>query len=241
MEGTMSKNWRLSTWLFITALAVFLLSPAVEAQQYFGRNKVQYQKFDFRIIKTKHFDVYYYPEFRGAAEESARLAERWYARISRMLGHELKGRQPLILDSSSPHFQQTTALSGLIGEGTGGVTESLKRRIILPVGSSPYETDHVIGHELAHAFQYDIPSVGGPGGGAGGGVNPGLARVPLWFIEGVGAKPLPRAWVTLKPWPPRFSAFLTSNWARTGTRLTRKPMNRSCSRPSSPTRPAGCC
>jgi hypothetical protein len=102
------------------------------------------------------------------AQESARLAERWYARLSRMLGHELKGRQPLIMYSSSPHFQQTTAVSGLIGEGTGGVTESFKRRIILPVGSSPYETDHVIGHELVHAFQYDMTSESGP---AGGGMN----------------------------------------------------------------------
>ena len=182
----MPNKIRFSTWLFMSALAVFLLSPALEAQ-YFGRNKVQYQTFDFRVIKTKHFDVYYYPEFRGVAEESARLAERWYARLSRMLGHELKGRQPLIMYSSSPHFQQTTALSGLIGEGTGGVTESLKRRIILPVGSSPYETDHVIGHELVHAFQYDMTSEGTPGGpgGGGGGMNPGLARVPLWFIEGL--------------------------------------------------------
>jgi Tol biopolymer transport system component len=159
---------------------VFLLSPALEAQ-YFGRNKVQYQNFDFRIIKTKHFDVYYYPEFREVAEESARMAERWYARISRMLGHELKGRQPLIMYSSSPHFQQTTTLSGLIGEGTGGVTESFKRRIILPVGTSPAETDHVIGHELVHAFQYDMTSLGGPGAG----MNSSLERVPLWFVEGL--------------------------------------------------------
>src|SRR4030065_2176001 len=106
MEGTMSKNWRLSTWLFITALAVFLLSPALEAQQYFGRNKVQYQKFDFRIIKTKHFDVYYYPEFKGVAEESARLAERWKARISRMHRHELKGTQPLHLLLCRHHFSR---------------------------------------------------------------------------------------------------------------------------------------
>jgi len=176
----MSQKIRFLAWLFLTALAVFIMCPALEAQ-YFGRNKVQYQRFDFRIIKTKHFDVYYYPEFEGVAEESARFAERWYARFSRMLGHELKGRQPLILYSSSPHFQQTTVLSGLIGEGTGGVTESFKRRIILPVGSSPYETDHVIGHELVHAFQYDMTSGGGPGGGMG----QGLARVPLWFIEGM--------------------------------------------------------
>jgi len=176
----MSQKRRFSHWLFLTVLAVLLLGPELEAQ-YFGRNKVQYQKFDFRIIKTKHFDVYFYPEFKGVAEESARIAERWYARLSRMLGHELKGRQPLIMYSSSPDFQQTTVLSGLIGEGTGGVTESFKRRIILPVGSSPYETDHVIGHELVHAFQYDMTSEGGPGGG----MNASLARVPLWFIEGL--------------------------------------------------------
>jgi Tol biopolymer transport system component len=176
----MSDKMRSFTRLFISVLAVLVVIPALEAQ-YFGRNKVQYQRFDFRIIKTKHFDVYYYPEFKAVAEESARLAERWYARLSRMLGHELKGRQPLIMYSSSPHFQQTTAVSGLIGEGTGGVTESFKRRIILPVGSSPYETDHVIGHELVHAFQYDMTSESGPSGG----MNPGLARVPLWFIEGL--------------------------------------------------------
>src|SRR4030042_722723 len=112
----MSQKIRFLAWLFLTALAVFLMSPALEAQ-YFGRNKVQYQRFDFRIIKTKHFDVYYYPEFKGVAEESARFAERWHARISRMLGHELKGRQRLIRYSSSPHFQQTTVLYGLLGEG----------------------------------------------------------------------------------------------------------------------------
>ncbi|MDH4272695.1 MAG: peptidase S9, partial [Candidatus Aminicenantes bacterium] len=178
----MIKTIKTGAMIFIAAFALSILSRPLEAQ-YFGRNKVQYQKFDYKIIKTQHFDVYFYPEFRSVAEESARMAERWYARLSRMLNHELKGRQPLILYASSPHFQQTTALTGLIGEGTGGVTESFKRRIILPVGTSPAETDHVIGHELVHAFQYDMTSPGGPG--SGGGMGMGLARVPLWFVEGM--------------------------------------------------------
>ena len=140
-----------------------LASPAFA--QYFGRNKVQYKKFDFKLMKTKHFDIYFYPEMRGAAEQSARMAERWYSRLSRILNHKLNGRQPLILYASSPHFQQTTALSGEIGEGTGGVTEIFKRRIILPVGASMAETDHVIGHELVHAFQFSMTSQGHPGYG----------------------------------------------------------------------------
>lgn len=178
----MPKTIKSGTVILITVLVGALLSPPLSAQ-YFGRNKVQYQKFDFQIIKTQHFDVYFYPEFREVAQESARMAERWYARFSRLLNHELRGRQPLILYAASPHFQQTTALTGLIGEGTGGVTESFKRRIILPVGTSPAETDHVIGHELVHAFQYDMTSPGGPG--SGGQMGLGLAQVPLWFIEGM--------------------------------------------------------
>ena len=177
----MLKTMRLAVTITAVCLAVTLLSSPLEAQ-YFGRNKVQYKKFDFQIIKTQHFDVYFYPEFRDVAQESARMAERWYSRLSRMLNHELRGRQPLILYAASPHFQQTTALTGFIGEGTGGVTESFKRRIILPIGTSPGETDHVIGHELVHAFQYDMTSPGGPG--SGGQMGMGMARIPLWFIEG---------------------------------------------------------
>ena len=41
-----------------------------------------------------------------------------------------------------------------IGEGTGGVTEGLRRRIVMPVFGTLEETDHVLGHELVHAFQH---------------------------------------------------------------------------------------
>ena len=35
--------------------------------QYFGRNKVQYESFDFRVLKTEHFDIYFYPPEEAAA------------------------------------------------------------------------------------------------------------------------------------------------------------------------------
>ena len=62
------------------------------------------------------------------------MAERWRARLGQILHHELSGRQPLILYAAHPHFEQTNAIGGTIGEGTGGVTESIRRRVILPLG-----------------------------------------------------------------------------------------------------------
>src|SRR2546425_8157890 len=157
-------------------LAPLTLLASTAQSQYFGRNSVQYKSFQFKILKTQHFDVYYYDSEAEAAAQAGRMAERWYTRISTVLRHQLSGRQPLILYSDHPDYNQTNILPV---EGSEGITESLKRRIILPMGASLFETDHVIGHELTHAFQYDITGVGR------GSMATGLNRVPLGFIEGM--------------------------------------------------------
>jgi len=158
-----------------------LASPTwVSAQgAYFGRNKVQYQEFKFKVLKTDHFDVYYYPEEEEGARMASRMAERWYARLSTLLNHQLRGRQPLILYASGPHFRQTNVIEGELGEGTGGVTEAIHRRIVLPLAGPIESTDHVLGHELVHAFQYDMTNTNASSG------NSGAMSLPLWFIEGM--------------------------------------------------------
>src|SRR2546426_5999639 len=166
----------MNTTTRVTLLLGALPLLASTAQSQFGRNAVQYRSFQFKVLKTQHFDVYFYDKEAPAAAQAGRMAERWYTRISTVLRHQLSGRQRLMLYSDHPDYNQTTILPV---EGTGGVTESIKRRIILPMGASLYETDHVIGHELTHAFQYDITGVGR------GNLATGLNRVPLWFIEGM--------------------------------------------------------
>jgi hypothetical protein len=149
--------------------------------QYFGQNKVRYETFDFQVLQTEHFDIYYYEEERAATEMVARMAERWYERLSSLLSHELPPNQPIVLYDSHPAFRGTTVIPGFIGDTTGGVTEGLRRRIVMPLAGAMQETDHVLGHELVHAFQYDITT---PVGGSGAGM-PGIARLPLWFVEGM--------------------------------------------------------
>jgi Tol biopolymer transport system component len=192
------------TLLFLGACVI---APAAANAQYFGRNAVQYETFNFKILKTQHFDVYFYEREAGAAEQAARMAERWYARLSVALRHELRGRQPLILYADHPDFEQTNVIGQQPGEGTGGVTESFKRRIILPMGASLRETDHVIGHELVHAFQYDIAGVT-----RGAGVAGGLERLPLWFVEGMAE------YLSVGPVDPN-----TTMWMRDAVRRNKLP------------------
>ncbi len=152
-----------------------------EAHPQFGRNKVQYQPREFQIIETAHFDIYFYEEEREAAIDAARMAERIYGRLSRILDHDFRDRKPIILYASQTDFQQTNVLGGHIDESTGGVTESLKDRVILPMTGSYAEFEHVLGHELVHSFQFDILKRSAVEQSA----SP-FAFVPsLWFMEGM--------------------------------------------------------
>ncbi len=168
---------RRTAWL---VLACVMGWPGVGAAQYFGKNKVQYTKFDFQVIKTEHFDIHFYERERTAALDAARMAERAYARLSRILSHEFKERKPIILYASSADFEQTNTLD--VGEGTGGVTDFFKHRAILPFTGSYAEFEHVLQHEMVHQFQYDVWSRGKAGAGLSTilRVNP-----PLWFAEGM--------------------------------------------------------
>jgi Tol biopolymer transport system component len=195
----------------LSVLALFLPAPG-EAQS-FGRNSVRYETFDFQVLRTEHFDVYYYPEERVAVEQAARMAERWYARLSRLLGHQIVERQPLVLYATHAHFRQTNTLGGEVGEGTGGATEALKRRIVMPFAGPLAETDHVLGHELVHAFQYDITG--------GRGQIPTALQLPLWFIEGMAE------YLSVGPVDAH-----TSMWMRDAARRERLPTIRQLNDPS---------
>lgn len=168
---------RISTAGKICALAV-LVMPGLAEAQYFGRQKVQYEDFDWRVMTTPHFDVHFYPEEEQITTDASRMAERWYARLSRAFQHEFR-KKPLIFYADHPDFQQTNVIGSMLSEGTGGVTEGLRNRVIMPFTGVYRDNDHVLGHELVHVFQYDLASSPGGGGLAG------MGRLPLWLVEGM--------------------------------------------------------
>ena len=150
------------------------LAPVAHAQ-YFGRNKVRYDDFDFQILETEHFDLYYYAGTEQAARDVGRMAERWYDRLSTILNHQFAERKSIILYADDADFRQTNIAN--IGQGTQGVTEGLRQRVVLPMAATYAETDHVLGHELVHQFQYDIAQTTER--------FAQFVRLPLFLIEGM--------------------------------------------------------
>lgn len=156
----------------------FLIFPKAANGQYFGKNKIQYEDFNFQVLHTDHFDIYHYPQEKKAINDFARLSERWYSRHSHTLKHDIQFKNPLIIYANHADFQQNDIISN-VSIATGGVTEGRRNRVVMPFAQANTSTNHVLGHELVHAFQYDIARKGKIGG------IRATSKLPLWFIEGM--------------------------------------------------------
>lgn len=141
---------------------------------------MQWDKFNWKVIETEHFNIYYYDEMQVVASIGAAYAEEVYEELKIKLNHVVTYKIPLIFYNTSLHFQQTNTTPGFIPDGVGGFFEFLKGRVVIPNTGSLSDFKHVIRHELVHVF-----------------VTTKILRIqkdhkknvssfpPLWFTEGV--------------------------------------------------------
>ncbi|HYM81913.1 MAG TPA: hypothetical protein VEY91_10975, partial [Candidatus Limnocylindria bacterium] len=167
---------------FILACAALtlLFASSTATAQTFGKNKVQYSPLDWAVLETPHLRFHYYAEEESLARRLVAVAESVCVEFDARFRLQFRQPVPILLYSAHHFFQQTNAAQGLISEGTGGLTELIKGRVLIPHNGSWARLVHVTRHELAHAYMLEK-----------------LARVmrdhrrsqtylpPLWFIEGL--------------------------------------------------------
>lgn len=150
--------------------------------QYFGQNKIQYQDFDFQVLKSEHFDIYYYQGGEEIAQFAEDVLEDGYEQIKSDLEVEVKFRIPVILYNAPNHFAQTNVTLELIEESVGGFTEILKNRMVIPFNGDYEELRHVLVHELTHVFEFVIFFPSKLEAMVSGDI---FYSIPLWVMEGL--------------------------------------------------------
>ena len=174
----MRPRHALATALVLAALALAVPLPA--RAQVFGKNKVQYEPLDWSVIETPHLRIHYYAEEESLARRLAPFAESVAVRFDARFRLEHHRQIPILLYSTHHLFQQTNATAGIISEGTGGLTELIKGRVLIPHTGSWARLEWVTRHELTHAYMLEKIST----------IMRAHRRVqgympPLWFIEGL--------------------------------------------------------
>jgi hypothetical protein len=168
---------RLRTAVLAAAALLFALGPVPARAQfipYYGKNKVGYDNFAWRVYKSPHFEIYYYPEFEQHLARVASYAESAYQKVSSDLKHEINFPIPIILYKTHSEFEQTNLFGGFVPEGVAAFTEPSRDRMVVPIDEPPDRLQGLITHELTHVFEFDlIPR------------NFVHRQVPLWVDEGL--------------------------------------------------------
>ena len=161
-------------------VAVILTATVAQAQYYFGQNKIQYSQFDWQVLSTEHFEIYFYPQEREIAESAAQMAEESYTYLQAKFNHTPEKKTPFIVYSSPVFFEQTNIIPGMLPENVAGFTEFYKQRVVIPYNGSLSDFAHVIRHELVHVFTFQkinyVAKIHG---------RKNIASPPLWFTEGI--------------------------------------------------------
>jgi len=170
--------------LAATALALLgligLIGSRPLAGQGFGKNKIQYRDFDWKIYHSPHFDVYYYQQEEHLLEKVVSFAESAYDRLSREFDYQIKDPTPLIFYETHSAFEQNNIILNFIPEGVGAFASSARNRMVLPVDLPDPELLGLIAHELTHIFQYHILLQGRLGKAL-------ATPAPPWVMEGMAS------------------------------------------------------
>ncbi len=165
--------------LFIPILLLLLVTQAF-AQfyyiPYYGKNKVQYSKFNWNIYRADHFNIYHYFENPKLLENIVEMCESAYVKISQEIKHSLSAKVPLIYYKTYTDFEQTNLLPA--SEGILGVSEPTLYRVIIYGDMTLDQIQALIEHELSHIFEYDL-LFGSPGGAIYS-----FSFPPDWVMEG---------------------------------------------------------
>lgn len=180
--GKHSDAWHAprSNAIFGMILGFVILMTGISYTTEFGQNKVQYQKFNWHYLQSKHFDIYYSIENKKLAEFAADWSETCYVNISNNLQHKLTKRIPILIYGSHGQFEQTNVIMEELPEGVEGFTEIYKSRVVVPFLDSYDSFKHVLYHELTHAMVFDLIF-----GNFGALLMRTNFNVPLWFNEGL--------------------------------------------------------
>jgi Tol biopolymer transport system component len=170
-----------SAFVLAIICLVALSTYAQQANEKFGRNRLQHEKFDWRYLSSDNFDVYFYRGSEKIAKEISEFLEQEFDRITDAIGYPPYSKTKLFLYNSVSDLQQSNVG---VGEGTfspGGETQfvkpyievanpgsisELKKELLVKV-SSLMVNEMMFGGSLKDMFQSAV-----------------LLNLPEWFIAG---------------------------------------------------------
>ncbi len=161
-------------------LSLFLLIAISSLSFPFGKNKVNYSFLNWYSYDIGDFFVYIDSSQKDIYKEILRSIKLSEENLYKYINREITQKFNVIVFPNQIDFQNNNIVDSFIDEGTGGFTEGIKDRLVIPMSGNWYFFQRVLQHEMVHVFQFDALKTTKVSGR-----NVQNRNIPLWLIEGM--------------------------------------------------------
>ncbi len=162
---------------------LFLVNDAFSQQalETFGKNRIQFKKFEWSYLSSENFDVYYYDNRKRVAEESLQYLESEFDRITDLIGFYPYQKTKVFLYNSVMDLQQSNMGLTDTQFSSGGETEFIKPYVEIAHPGNIEEFKEELLFEFSDLMLNEMMF--------GGSLkdmfqNAVLLNLPDWFVDG---------------------------------------------------------
>ncbi len=155
------------------------------AEEVYGKSRIQYRFFEWKYYSTPHFDIYYYYGGQKLAKQVAENIEEEFLRITDIMGYAPFDKTKIFIFNSNIDLNQSNVGLNEPQFNISGQTNFLKTHIELAFEGSYNEFNEDLIYKISKLYVKDMLF----GGGIVSEVfqSNSLFTVPDWFVDGVAA------------------------------------------------------
>lgn len=167
-----------------------LIFPSISSAQFyngmhmnFGKNRIQYQDFNWMYYRSDRCDVYFYPKGKKIAQYVLKYGSKEIEEMEQKIGNALENKIQFIIYTNYKDFKESNI--GLMGENlynTGGVNYISGNKVFLYFDKGYSDLDKMMQGGIASVIINEMLY----GGSVFSQVkNQTMLSVPVWFSEGL--------------------------------------------------------
>ncbi|MDP4261058.1 MAG: hypothetical protein Q8941_00890 [Bacteroidota bacterium] len=147
----------------------------------FGKNRVQYQKFNWKYYQTENFNTYFSQDGLGLGKYVAQIAEDQLPGIEEFVEYGLQRRTNIIVYNNFDEMQQSNIGLGLDWQNTGGITKLVNNKMLVYFDGNHDNLRRQIRQGIARVLVENILFGDDLGEFA---ANQALLDLPKWLTDG---------------------------------------------------------
>jgi hypothetical protein len=166
--------------LVFTCLGIQSLHAQVSSVE-FGKNRVQYQKFNWKFYQTENFNTYFAQDGLELGKYVAQIAEKELPQLEEFLEYGLQRRTNVVVYNNYDEMQQSNIGLNLDWQNSGGVTKMVNNKMVVYFDANHHNLRKQVRQGIAGVLLANILFGDDLGEFA---ANQTLLDLPKWLTDG---------------------------------------------------------